>query len=209
MSAGLTDVPPAIVEVARAADPGLGSTSITSGDTWHSGSQRLYGTTKRVLDVTLASLVLFLLAPLLLLIAASIKLEDGGPALFSQMRAGIGGRAFRFYKFRSMCVDAESQRGALRSAPQSGSLRFKMACDPRVTRTGRWLRRFSLDELPQLWNVVRGDLSLVGPRPALLEEVAQYQPHHRRRLAVAQGVTCTWQVGGRSAVPFERPCPRF
>jgi len=186
------------------ADPAPRATSAANLDTWHAISQRLYGTTKRVLDVTLASLVLCLLAPLLLLIAALIKLEDGGPVLFSQMRAGIGGRAFRFYKFRSMCVDAERQRAALRSAQDSCSLRFKMARDPRVTRTGCWLRRFSLDEMPQLWNVVVGDLSLVGPRPALLEEVAEYEPHHRGRLSVAQGVTCTWQVGGRSSVPFEK-----
>lgn len=167
-------------------------------------TQPLYGATKRVLDVSLALLALCLLGPLLLLIAALIKLEDGGPVVFSQMRAGFGARAFRFYKFRSMCVGAEREWGTLRAAQGCRSPRFKMAHDPRVTRTGRWLRRFSLDEIPQLWNVVLGDLSLVGPRPALLEEVAEYEPHHHGRLAVAQGVTCTWQVGGRSSISFEQ-----
>lgn len=167
-------------------------------------SQLLYGATKRVLDPFLALVVLCLLGPLLLLIAALIKFEDGGPVVFCQTRVGCGGRAFRFYKFRSMCVGAEREWGALRAAQGSRSPRFKMVCDPRVTRTGRWLRRFSLDEIPQLWNVVLGDLSLVGPRPALLEEVAEYEPHHHGRLAVPQGVTCTWQVAGRSSITFEQ-----
>ncbi len=163
----------------------------------------LYAVTKRALDLTLSLLGLCLFGPLLLLIGAAIKLEDGGPVLFSQERAGFKGRGFRFYKLRSMRVDAESQWGALR-AQESSSPRFKMERDPRVTRTGRWLRRFSLDELPQLWNVVLGDLSLVGPRPALLEEVAEYEPRHRRRLDVSPGVTCIWQVSGRSTIPFEQ-----
>ncbi len=203
----MEDLSLAIVDIAGlrlAESPDLQSTVVTNL-TWRVTSQSLYAATKRTLDVTLASFALCLLGPLLLLIAALIKLEDGGPVLFSQMRAGLGGRAFRFYKFRSMCADAEIQWGALRATQESGSPRFnKMARDPRVTRTGRWIRRFSLDEIPQLWNVVLGDLSLVGPRPALLEEVAEYEPHHRGRLAVAQGVTCTWQVGGRSLIPFEQ-----
>lgn len=164
----------------------------------------LYDATKRVMDVTLSLLSLCLLGPLLLLIAAAVKWEDGGPVLFSQVRAGLDGRQFRLYKFRSMCVDAEDQWDALRSAQGHASPRFKMGCDPRVLRTGRWLRRFSLDELPQLWNVVLGDLSLVGPRPALPEEVAEYGARHRQRLSVIPGLTCIWQVSGRSMVPFEQ-----
>jgi lipopolysaccharide/colanic/teichoic acid biosynthesis glycosyltransferase len=160
--------------------------------------------TKRALDVSLSLLSLCVVAPLLLLIAASIKLDDGGPILFRQWRAGFQGRKFRMYKFRSMCVDAEHRRDSLRAEQVHASPRFKMQGDPRVTRTGRWIRRFSFDEIPQLWNVVRGDLSLVGPRPPLLEEVAEYEPHQYRRLDVVQGVTCTWQVSGRSTIPFER-----
>jgi lipopolysaccharide/colanic/teichoic acid biosynthesis glycosyltransferase len=168
------------------------------------GPRPLYGASKRVLDVTLSLLLLCLLSPLLLLIAVLIKWEDGGPVLFGQIRAGLGGRTFRLYKFRSMCVDAERQRDALRALQASDSPRFKLERDPRVTRTGYWLRRFSLDEIPQFWNVVVGDLSLVGPRPALPEEVAQYEADHFRRLDVAPGVTCTWQVSGRSLIPFEQ-----
>ena len=186
------------------APPSPRAASITTLDAWRVSPRPLYGATKRVLDVTLSLVALCLLGPLLLLIAAVIKWEDGGPVLFSQLRAGFEGRKFRFYKFRSMCVDAERQRGALSAVQERDSPRFKMESDPRVTRTGRWLRRCSLDEIPQLWNVVLGDLSLVGPRPALPEEVAEYEPHHRRRLEVAPGVTCIWQVSGRSRLSFEQ-----
>lgn len=171
---------------------------------WQVAARPLYTVTKRVLDLSLSLLSLCLVGPLLLLIAASIKLEDGGPILFWQWRAGFQGRKFRIYKFRSMCVDAEKQHGPLREQQEHVSPRFKMQRDPRVTRTGRWLRRFSFDEIPQLWNVILGDLSLVGPRPPLLEEVAAYAPHQHRRLAVAQGLTCTWQVSGRSLIPLEQ-----
>lgn len=184
--------------------PRFGPVATFDFDDWRVPPRPLYEVAKRALDVTLSLLLLCLLGPLLLLIAALIKLDDGGPVLFGQMRAGLEGKVFRFYKFRSMCVDAERQRGALRAIQGHRSLRFKMEGDPRVTRTGRWLRRFSLDEIPQLWNVVRGDLSLVGPRPALPEEVAEYEPYHRRRLDVAPGVTCIWQVSGRSLIPFEQ-----
>jgi lipopolysaccharide/colanic/teichoic acid biosynthesis glycosyltransferase len=167
------------------------------------GSRPFYELTKRALDVSLSLSSLCVLSPLLALIAVSIKREDGGPVLFWQWRAGLRGRRFRFFKFRSMCVGAEAMRGELRKQGH-GALRFKMEQDPRVTRTGRWLRRFSLDEIPQLWNVVLGDMSLVGPRPPLLEEVARYEAHHRGRLDVVPGVTCTWQVTGRSLIPFEQ-----
>jgi lipopolysaccharide/colanic/teichoic acid biosynthesis glycosyltransferase len=189
---------------AAAGDPFRRSASVRTLDAWHVEPRLLYGATKRALDLTLSLLALCLLSPLLLLIAGMIKVGDGGPILFWQWRAGFEGRPFRFYKFRSMCVDAESQLGALRAKEERHSPRFKMKHDPRVTRIGRWLRRFSFDEIPQLWNVVLGDLSLVGPRPALPEEVARYEPHHHRRLEVPPGVTCTWQVSGRSLIPFEQ-----
>ena len=166
-------------------------------------SRQLYDVTKRALDVSVSIVALILLAPLLLLVAALIVLEDGGPVLFWQWRAGVGGSSFRLCKLRSMCVDAEQRRGALHAEYTPGATRFKMERDPRVTRCGRWLRRFSIDEVPQLWNVVIGDMSLVGPRPPLLEEVAIYEPRQHRRLDVTPGVTCSWQVGGRSLISFE------
>ncbi|MGE0708215.1 MAG: sugar transferase [Planctomycetota bacterium] len=170
-----------------------------------------YELAKRALDVVLAVVALVLLSPLLLLLALLIKLEDGGPVLFSQVRVGRGGRWFRFYKLRSMSPDAEARRAALKARWQDeqaalggDALRFKLVEDPRVTRVGRWLRRASLDELPQLVNVLLGDMSLVGPRPPIPEEVADYGPRERLRLEVEQGITCIWQVSGRSTIPFPR-----
>lgn len=171
---------------------------------------RAYLALKRVMDVVLGSTLLLLLSPLLALLAAAIKLEDGGPVFFFHTRVGKRGRRFRFWKFRSMCVDAEARREEVKRQAQaqeeavSDRLRFKMSADPRVTRVGRVLRRFSLDELPQLVNVVVGDMSLVGPRPPIPEEVAQYGPRHLRRLEVEQGITCLWQVSGRNLLSFEQ-----
>lgn len=169
---------------------------------------KVYLALKRAMDVTLSTAALVVLAPVFLLIALAIKLEDGGPVFFSQTRVGKNGRHFRFWKFRSMCVDAEARREELKAQAQqeavSDRLRFKMSADPRVTRVGRVLRRFSLDELPQLLNVLAGDMSLVGPRPPIPEEVAQYAPRHLRRLEVEQGITCLWQVSGRNLLSFEQ-----
>jgi lipopolysaccharide/colanic/teichoic acid biosynthesis glycosyltransferase len=170
---------------------------------------RAYFLAKRAIDVTATLLALVLLSPVLLLIALLIKLEDGGPVIFKQTRVGENGRLFPFYKFRSMRVDAEAQRAALLERWKAGrsggdSVRFKLDQDPRVTRVGRWIRRFSVDEVPQLWNVLVGDMTLVGPRPPLPEEVALYGPRERLRLAAPQGLTCLWQVRGRSLIPFDR-----
>jgi lipopolysaccharide/colanic/teichoic acid biosynthesis glycosyltransferase len=168
---------------------------------------RPYLLAKRALDIAAAGLALLALSPVLAVIALLVRLEDGGPALFAQTRVGKGGREFRFWKFRSMVVDAEARKASLAAQGPtdavSDRLRFKMQDDPRVTRVGRVLRRFSLDELPQLWNVVRGDMSLVGPRPPIPSEVAEYEPRHRRRLEVEQGITCLWQVSGRNLLSFE------
>lgn len=161
---------------------------------------------KRAFDFAMSGLALFFLAPLFAVVAFLIKLEDGGPVFFGQTRVGKDGRAFRFWKFRSMCVDAEAKRAQLKAAlAECGedSVRFKMVGDPRITRVGNFLRRFSLDELPQFFNVFKGDMSLVGPRPPLPEEVAEYGPRELRRLEVEQGLTCIWQVSGRSLIPFE------
>lgn len=160
---------------------------------------------KRALDVAGALLGLLLAAPLLLAIALFIRLVDGGPALFWQARAGQFGRVFWMAKLRSMTIDAEARQAALLAANEVAGPAFKIADDPRVTWWGRWLRRSSIDELPQLWNVLRGEMSLVGPRPPLPEEVSNYARWQLRRLAMKPGLTGIWQVSGRSEIAdFDR-----
>ncbi|QSO51189.1 sugar transferase [Alicyclobacillus curvatus] len=158
---------------------------------------------KRVTDILLSSAMLIVLSPVLLLIVLAIKLDDGGPVIFSQLRSGIHGKTFRMYKFRSMSVNAEQMKAELSHLNQMSGPVFKIMNDPRVTRVGSVLRKTSLDELPQLFNVLRGDMSLVGPRPPLPSEVDQYNPHHIRRLSVQPGITCLWQVGGRNDIDFD------
>jgi exopolysaccharide biosynthesis polyprenyl glycosylphosphotransferase len=158
---------------------------------------------RRAIELVLASALLVVLSPLLLIIAALIKLDSPGPVLFKQLRAGLHGRQFTFLKFRSMRVDAEALKKQLAPYNEMDGPAFKMTNDPRVTPLGRFLRRTSLDELPQLWNIVRGDMSVVGPRPAVLEEVRQYEPWQRRRLSMKPGLTCLWQVSGRNELTFE------
>ena len=158
---------------------------------------------KRSFDVAASIAFLAVFSPLYLLVALLVKLEDGGPVFFSQKRVGRFGREFKFYKFRSMCVDAEAKLKEVlaRNQHQEG-VTFKMKNDPRLTRVGKWLRRFSLDELPQFFNVLIGDMSIVGPRPPVPREVALYTLADRRRLAVQPGITCLWQIGGRSEIDF-------
>jgi lipopolysaccharide/colanic/teichoic acid biosynthesis glycosyltransferase len=160
---------------------------------------------KRVIDLAGAVVLCVLLSPLLLIIAALIKCQDGGPILYWQTRVGRRGRCFAFPKFRSMIINAEAQQDALmhRNHHRNGSITFKDKTDPRVTRLGRFLRKYSLDELPQLWCVLKGDMSLVGPRPPLPREVDRYTPRDLRRLEVAPGLTCLWQVEGRGDLPFD------
>jgi exopolysaccharide biosynthesis polyprenyl glycosylphosphotransferase len=159
---------------------------------------------KRALDMLISATALLVLSPLFALIAFLVK-RDGGPALFRQQRIGKNGRPFDFYKFRSMVVDAEVHRRALLAKNQHGAngVTFKIKNDPRITKLGRFLRRTSLDELPQIWNVLKGDMSLVGPRPALPSEVAIYSAEERARLAVTPGLTCLWQISGRAEIAFE------
>lgn len=156
---------------------------------------------KRVGDVAISLSLIILLAPLSLLIALAVRLTSPGPIIFRQTRVGVGGRPFSMYKFRSMVDDAEGRRGELmdQSVYADGRL-FKVLEDPRVTKFGAFLRRTSLDELPQLWNVLRGDMSLVGPRPPLPSEVALYEEHHYARFHMKPGMTGPWQVGGRNRV---------
>jgi len=158
---------------------------------------------KRVLDVAVSGLGIVLSFPLACLIALVIKLDSPGPVLFRQVRVGQGGNPFVFYKFRSMFAGAEGiKRDFLHLNEMDGPV-FKLFNDPRITRVGRLLRKSSLDELPQLYNVFIGDMSLVGPRPPVPEEVRLYKPWQMRRLAVKPGITCLWQVSGRSCIGFD------
>ncbi len=156
---------------------------------------------KRLFDVVGAAAALLLAAPVMALIAIAIKAEDDGPVVFKQIRVGLKGETFSFYKFRSMAVDAEQRLAQLES--DLGGVLFKKRSDPRVTRVGRFIRRLSLDELPQLLNVLQGQMSLVGPRPALPREVAQYHEDVHRRLDVRPGLTGLWQVSGRSDLSWD------
>jgi len=161
---------------------------------------------KRASDLVISSAGLILLSPLLLLISVAIKLDSPGPILFKQVRVGKGGRRFVFHKFRSMRQGAEEERRQLVDQDEVVGATFKIRHDPRCTRVGRLLRRASLDELPQFYNVLRGEMSLVGPRPALPSEVEQYQEWHRRRLEISPGITGLWQVSGRSQLTFDEMC---
>jgi len=160
---------------------------------------------KRLMDVVFSLIAIVLLMPLFVLVSILIVLEDGWPVLYVQQRVGINGRIFNFYKFRSMRRGADRLKEQLLAQNESADgVIFKMKKDPRITRIGQFLRRFSIDEMPQFFNVLSGDLSLVGPRPPLPSEVAQYTLADRRRLHVKPGLTCLWQIGGRSDIPFEQ-----
>jgi exopolysaccharide biosynthesis polyprenyl glycosylphosphotransferase len=160
--------------------------------------------TKQFVDVAIATLALVVLSPVLLAIALRVRMVDGGPVLFRQVRIGLNGRPFEVVKFRTMVPDAEARLAELAARNEIRGAAFKLTNDPRLTRTGRFLRRTSLDELPQLWNVVRGEMSLVGPRPPLPREVAQYDIWHRRRLCMKPGITGLWQVEARREADFDR-----
>lgn len=158
---------------------------------------------KRLIDVLVAGGALLVASPMMAAVALAIKLTDGGPALFWQTRVGKWGKPFAFPKFRSMVVNAEELRRKLEGLNQHREgVTFKMRRDPRITWIGRLIRRTSIDELPQLWCVLKGDMTLVGPRPALVSEVERYTLDDRRRLDVTPGLTCIWQVSGRSEIPF-------
>ena len=159
---------------------------------------------KRAGDVVVAAFSLVFLFPLLVAISAAIRITSPGNVLFRQTRCGLGGRRFTLYKFRSMVNNAEQLRAELHQLNERDGPAFKISDDPRITPVGRILRRFSLDELPQLWNILRGDMSFVGPRPAIPEEVDQYEPWQRRRLRMRPGLTCIWVLEGRSDVDFHR-----
>ena len=159
---------------------------------------------KRLIDIVGAAVALAITSPVIALSALAIRLDDGKPIFFRQIRCGLNGRTFTMYKLRTMCVDAEEQKAGLADLNECDGPVFKVRKDPRITRVGRILRNLSLDELPQLWNVLRGDMSLVGPRPPVPQEVAEYQTFERRRLSMRPGITCIWQVSGRSNIGFDQ-----
>ena len=158
---------------------------------------------KRLVDIVLSGLGLVAVIPVALVISAAIKLDSPGPVIFAQDRVGRGGRRFRFYKFRSMYTDAERRLSELTVHNEVDGPVFKIRKDPRISKVGAFLRRTSLDELPQLFNVLKGEMSLVGPRPPLPREVEQYRPSDLVRLSVKPGLTCLWQIRGRSTLGFD------
>lgn len=158
---------------------------------------------KRLFDIAVAATLLALLSPMLLAVAILIKLTSRGPVFFRQRRSGLYGREFNMLKFRSMVENAEALKQSLMAQNERSGPAFKMKNDPRVTLIGHFIRKFSIDEFPQFINVLLGDMSIVGPRPAIPSEVAQYEPWQRRRLSVRPGITCGWQVSGRDNVGFE------
>ena len=158
---------------------------------------------KRGFDILVSLIMLILLTPFLLAIGLAVWVEDGGSMFFAQTRVGRFGRLFKMYKIRSMCQDADKRLEDLLNQNQlREGVTFKLKDDPRMTRVGKWLRKYSFDELPQLYNVLIGDMSLVGPRPPVPREVAMYRPSDRRRLAAKPGITCVWQISGRSDIDF-------
>ncbi len=180
----------------------FGSNAALSFATVH--HSRLELAVKRCIDITVSSLVLAVAAPVLAVAGLAIKRTSPGPVLFRQVRCGLYGRPFEMLKLRTMIADAESRRADLMDLNEMDGPVFKMKNDPRITRVGRILRRFSIDELPQLWNVLRGDMSLVGPRPPIPSEVDCYATTDRRRLSMRPGITCLWQVSGRNEIGFDQ-----
>jgi exopolysaccharide biosynthesis polyprenyl glycosylphosphotransferase len=196
-------VSPGIIEVAgpRLSIRPIAGLSLLHLERPSASGGRLIG--KMLFDRLVGGLILLAVAPLLLVIALAVRLTSAGPAFYRQVRVGVDGREFKILKFRTMVVDADAQRAKLMALSEGNGVLFKMRDDPRITRIGGFLRRFSLDELPQLVNVIRGDMSLVGPRPPLPEEVAGYNDDATRRLRVKPGVTGLWQVSGRSDLTWE------
>ena len=162
-----------------------------------------YEAIKRLIDIICSFVGILVLSPLFIIIAIIIKFTSKGPVFFSQKRVGRNGKEFDMYKFRSMVVNAEELKEKLAAQNEMSGPMFKMKDDPRVTKVGKFIRKTSLDELPQLWNVLKGDMSLVGPRPSLPKEVAQFEDWMHRRLEVKPGLTCYWQVSGINNIDFE------
>lgn len=158
---------------------------------------------KRIMDVILSFIALVVLSPVLLITALAIKIESPGPVVFVQKRVGMNGKEFDMYKFRSMCMDAEEKLKKLQHKNETEGPTFKMQEDPRITKVGHFIRKYSVDELLQLVNILKGDMSIIGPRPAIPREVVQYGEFDKLRLLVKPGLSCYWQISGRSDIPFD------
>ncbi|MFA9398097.1 MAG: sugar transferase [Clostridiaceae bacterium] len=158
---------------------------------------------KRIIDILGASVGLILLSPVFLITAIAVKLDSKGPIFFAQERVGLKERRFKMYKFRSMCIDAECMLDSLKDKNEMSGPMFKIEDDPRITKVGKFLRNHSIDELPQLLNVFKGEMTLVGPRPNLPKEVDEFTDYQKQKLLVKPGITCYWQVMGRSSIGFE------
>ena len=161
---------------------------------------KFYLFSKRVTDIFLSAIGLILLSPILLIVAIAIRIDSKGPIIFKQDRVGKDGKIFSMYKFRSMIVNAEELKAKLETKNEMSGPMFKMKNDPRITKVGRFIRKTSLDELPQLWNVLKGDMSLVGTRPPTVDEYEKYTPEQKKRLSFKPGITGLWQVSGRSEI---------
>lgn len=170
---------------------------------FQSNGGKVYLCLKRFLDIVASMLGLVCLSPIIILVAIAIKIESKGPILFSQDRVGKDGKIFKIYKMRSMVQNAEELKEKLLEQNEMSGPMFKMKDDPRITKVGKFIRKTSIDELPQLINVIKGDMSLVGPRPSLPKEVKEFEPWMYERLAVKPGLTCYWQVMGRNNIDFE------
>lgn len=162
----------------------------------------VYECVKRIFDVVFSVIALVVLSPIFLITAIAVK-SDGGPAIYKQIRVGKNGKHFNMYKFRSMCIDAEKRQEELMKYNEVDGPVFKIKSDPRITGVGRFIRKYSIDELPQLINIIKGDMSIVGPRPPLVREVEQYNDYQMQRLLVTPGLTCYWQAYGRSQLSFD------
>lgn len=165
--------------------------------------KKIYSIIKKIIDITFSTMGLIVLSPIFLVVCILIKCESKGPVIFSQERIGLNGKRFKMYKFRSMVVNAEQLKEKLYKKNEMSGPMFKMKDDPRVTKVGKFIRRTSIDELPQLINVLKGDMSLVGPRPSLPKEVDEFEEWMMARLLVKPGLTCYWQVSGRNDIEFE------
>ncbi len=197
---------PPIPPTASVANAGRAGGPVSAGPPAHAGilpHPCSYSGAKRAFDVVVSLACLLVLLPFFLIVAALVKLTSKGPVFYKSERIGLCGRPFLFLKFRSMYVDAEERRRALAEENEKSGPIFKMKRDPRITKVGRFLRKYSIDELPQLWSVFRGEMSMVGPRPPIRSEVEQYDDYARRRLTVKPGMTCYWQIMGRSDLDFD------
>ena len=166
-------------------------------------SNTLYEVIKRIIDIVASFTGLIVLSPLMLVVSILIKLESKGEVIFKQKRVGLNGKEFYMYKFRSMVINAEELKAELESQNEMSGPMFKIKDDPRITKVGKFIRKTSIDELPQLINVIKGDMSLVGPRPSLPKEVKKFEQWMMERLEVKPGLTCIWQISGRNSIDFE------